>query len=242
MAEDLSTIIQKIRERMNTIGDEKIAEHSKKYLKSPYEFYGIRVPELRKIAKDYKNFDMYNIYKLVDILWSSGNHEEMSLALFILEDYSDKFDSNTWTFIINRLEKAKTWDHIDWLSSAILGEILAKDIRFMTEIKEMALSKNPWIRRTAIVSTLPLIRKNKIELTLTLAEKLVYDSNVYVQKAAGWMLREAGKKDRLYVRDFIITHKDMKKIALSYATEKMPEVKEIVKEKLKAEEESEEEN
>ena len=47
------------------------------------------------------------------------------------------------------------------------------------------------------------------------------------------MLREAGKKDRMNVREFILTHIDMKPTAFSYATEKMKELREIRKEKLK---------
>ena len=72
----------------------------------------------------------------------------------------------------------------------------------MKEIKEMSESKNPWIRRISIVSTYPLIKENKNELTLRLAENLVYDNNIYVQKGAGWMLREIGKKIALLSVNF----------------------------------------
>jgi hypothetical protein len=45
------------------------------------------------------------------------------------------------------------------------------------------------------------------------------------------MLREAGKKDRINVREFILRHIDMKPQAFSYATEKMIELRKIRKEK-----------
>jgi 3-methyladenine DNA glycosylase AlkD len=98
-------------------------------------------------------------------------------------------------------------------------------------------SRNPWLRRISIVSTYPLIKKNKIELTLRLAEKLVYDKDIYVQKGAGWMLREVGKKNRLALREFLIIHLYMKAAAFSYATEKMKEIREIKKRKDKEEKE-----
>jgi 3-methyladenine DNA glycosylase AlkD len=81
-----------------------------------------------------------------------------------------------------------------------------------------------------MISTIQLIRQNKIELTFNLAEKLAYDEDIYVQKAAGWMLREAGKKNNLAVKDFIMRHLDMKPFAFSYATEKMLELRKIKKE------------
>ena len=130
---------------------------------------------------------------------------------------------------MQRLEKAKSWDHIDYLSSAILGEILVNNLDLISEVKQMAESRNPWIRRTSIISTCRLIKKNKLELTMRLAEKLVYDLDIYVQKGAGWMLRELGKKDRMALRQFILAHKDMKAFSLSYATEKMPELRKIIR-------------
>ena len=70
---------------------------------------------------------------------------------------------------------------------------------------------------------------------MRLAEKLIYDENTYVQKGAGWMLREAGKKNRTMIRDFILMHIDMKPVVFSYATEKMKELRKIRKEESKKE-------
>jgi 3-methyladenine DNA glycosylase AlkD len=229
--------IEKIRQELTKLGNKKRAENSKRYLKSPYEFYGITIPELRRVAKDYKNLEFHSALNLFEELWDSGNHEEMCFALFLLGNYVGKQPEYIWRFLLERIEKAKTWDHVDELSSHILGKILAEDMRLMNEIKPLSESRNPWLRRISIVSTYPLIKKNKIELTLRLAEKLVYDKDIYVQKGAGWMLREVGKKNRLALREFLIIHMAMKPIAFSYATEKMKEIRVIKKERAKKEKE-----
>ena len=224
--------IQQLRNKLKSLENKERAEKSKSYLKSPYEFYGISVPELRKIAKECK-LKFYDTLNLFDELWNSGNHEEMSLALYILGKHIKEQPLEIWEFLFERLEKAKTWDHIDEISCHILGEILANNISLTSEIKKMSESRNPWIRRTSIVSTYNLIKKCKIELTFLLAEKLIYDEDIYVQKGTGWMLREAGKKNRLALREFIMMHLNMKPSAFSYATEKMLELRQIKKEKLK---------
>ena len=205
----------------------------KRILATPFEVIGVSVPDSRAIAKDYKNLGIYDMYNLFDELWNSEIHEEKSLAIHILQQYKKKFNLETWKFLRQRLDKAKTWDHIDMLATDIFAEILLNNLFLMSEIKEMANSRNFWERRLAIESTYKMIKKNKTELTLRLAEKLIYDDNDYVQKAAGWMLREAGKRDRINIREFIIMHIDMKPIAFSYATEKMTELRKIRKEKMK---------
>jgi 3-methyladenine DNA glycosylase AlkD len=227
--------LEQIRAKLFSLGNKERAENSKRYLKSSYSFYGLTVPEMRKIVKEYKNLDFYSALNLFDELWKSGNHEEMCLGLYLLEGYAKQNQNELWKFLIERLDKAKSWDHVDELSSHVLGIILADNIHLMSEIKKMSESRNPWIRRTSIISTCRLIGKNKIDFTLLLAEKLVYDDDIYVQKGTGWMLREAGKKNRLAVREFILRHIDMKPNAFSYATEKMTELRDVKKEKIKEE-------
>ncbi len=225
--------IKHIRERFNELRNEEQAIQSKRYLKSPYNFYGAKVPDVRELAKQFNNLEFYPSLNLFEDLWNSGYHEEMWLALFIMEKQFQKNIIESWKFLTKKFDKIKTWDHVDELSTAILGKILEQRIDLTKEIKEMSENRNPWIRRISIVSTLPMIKKNKIELTLRLAEKLVYDQDIYVQKGAGWMLREVGKKSRIPTREFIIMHLDMKPYAFSYATEKMIELREIRKSKIK---------
>ena len=229
--------LEQIRAQLFSFGDKERAKKSKEYLKSPYEFYGMKLPEIRKIMKEYKNLDFYSALNLFDDLWKSGNHEEMNCALALLPYYINQHQIEVWKFLMERLDRAKSWDLIDDLSTHIIGKILDERIELMSEIKKLSESRNSWFRRTSVVSTLPLIKKNKIELTLRLAEKLIYDDDVYVQKGAGWMIREAGKKNRFAVREFILMHIDMKPSAFSYATEKMTELRKIKKEKIKAEKE-----
>lgn len=234
--------LEQIRAKLFSLGNKERAENSKRYLKSPYEFYGMKIPEIRKIVKDYKNLEFYSALNLFDDLWKSGNHEEMNCALALLPYYINNHQIEVWKFLLERLDKAKSWDLIDDLSTHILGKILDERIDLMSEIKKLSESRNPWFRRTSIVSTLPLIKKNKIDLTIRLAEKLVYDDDIYVQKGAGWMLREAGKKNRLAVREFILIRLDMKSYAFSYATEKMTELRKIKKEFIKKQKEEKKNN
>ncbi len=227
--------LEQIRAKLFSLQDKERAEHSRKYLKSEYSFYGLTVPDMRKIMKEYQKMEFYSALNLIEELWGSGNHEEMNCALYLLGSYVKKYPTEVWKFLSDKISLATSWDLVDELSTHILGVVLAERIELMSEIKKMSEAKSPWIRRISIVSTYPLIKKNKIELTLRLAEKLVYDEDMYVQKGAGWMLREVGKKNRLSLREFLLVRLDMKPHAFSYATEKMAELRKIRKEKLKEE-------
>jgi len=232
--------IETIRQKMRQLADARKAETVKRYMKSNYAFYGISVPNLRKIAKETaqnSGLSIYDIYNLFDELWNSGNHEEMSVAAFLLQNFKKDMNMGMWKFLFEnaKIEKAKSWDHIDDISSHITGVIFLNNPMLQHEIKSLAGSRNSWMRRLAIVSQYPLIKKGKIQLALLLAEKLCYDDDIYVQKGTGWMLREAGKKNPVQVQEFLRIHSSMKPACFSYATEKMVGFRKMIKEKLKAE-------
>ena len=230
-------ILEQIRAELFSLKNPELAVNYKRYLKSPYDFYGLRVPILRKIARQYTSLSVQDTLRLFDELWFSGNHEEMCLALFILSNHKKNFNLDFWYFLTDekRIAKFKTWDHVDEASSHTLGLILLDNVHLNTEIKKMSQSINPWVRRISIVSQCQAIKKGKIQLTLLLAEKLVYDEDIYVQKGAGWMLRECGKKNPSAVEQFIKIHKNMKAAAFSYATEKMLPLRKKLKEEMKNE-------
>jgi len=210
-----------LKRQLKKLSNKQFAEDIKRYIKSPYEFYGIRVPEIRILAKRlHEEHSLKDFYNIFNKLWKSGYHEEMSLALYTLQLYEEDFDLTTFQFLKPKLNDIKSWDQIDAISSSIIGKILLSYPELERELLKLSKSRDFWLRRIAIVSTLPRIRDGDIRLTMRLAEDYVHDTEPYIQKATGWMLREAGKQKPEAVKRFILRHMHMPPIAFSYATER----------------------
>ena len=211
----------KLKRQLKKLSNKQFAEDIKRYIKSPYQFYGIRVPEIRILAKRlHDEHSLKDFYPIFNKLWKSGYHEEMSLALYALQLYENDFDMKTWRFLKPKLKDIKTWDQIDAISTFILGKILLKYPELEKELLKLSKNKNFWLRRIAIVSTLPRIKKGDIKFTMRLAEKYIYDREHYMQKATGWMLREAGKQKPDIVKNFVLKYINMPAICFSYCTER----------------------
>src|SRR4249919_719376 len=94
---------------------------------------------------------------------------------------------------MRRHDLIDTWDLVDRSAIWVVGEYLVDKPRDV--LYDLARSDHPMERRTAILSTFALIRRGEVDDSLAIADLLVNDDDELVQKAVGWMLREAGKKD-----------------------------------------------
>lgn len=216
-----------VRKRLRRLDNKNFIDDVKTYIKTTHDFFGIKVPELRVLAKRlHKEHSLKDFYKVFNKLWKSGYHEQTSLAIYTLELYKDDFDNETWEFLKPKLKDIKSLDQADSIASEIIGEIVKKQPALKKEIFLMSKSNNVWIRRMAIVSTLPLIKDGDVGLTLKIAENYVKENHDYIQKSTGRMLREVGKYKPDSLKKFIKKYESqMPALMFDLATEYMEELR-----------------
>ncbi len=184
-------------------------------------FIGVKVPEQRAVAKKYANLALSGLQKLL----ASKIHEHRLTALLILIEKYKKNPSERGKiveFYLRNTSHINNWDLVDLSSHCILGDyLLDKDV---SVLYRLAKSDNIWERRIAIISTAAFIRQNRFEHTLKISEMLLKDTHDLMHKAAGWMLREVGKKNLEAETKFLDKHApDMPRTMLRYAIEKFNE-------------------
>ncbi len=187
-------------------------------------FYGIKVPVLRSIAKQFRDLSLSDLKLLI----SSKVHEERLIAAFILVDQFKKGDEKKrkliFNFYIKNRQGINNWDLVDLSAPQIIGEYLLdkeKDLLY-----KFAHSNKLWEKRIAVLSTFTFIRNHFFEDTLNICEILLNDKHDLIHKAAGWMLREVGKRDLAAEEEFLQkNYKIMSRTMLRYAIEKFPEKK-----------------
>jgi len=179
------------------------------------------VPEMRKISRKYRELGDEAALQLLESEW----HEERLVALLMLVDGYERGDDRRRMSIhrayLSNAKWINNWDLVDLSAAQIVGRQL--DGTDISLLEKLARSKNIWERRIAIVSTFAFLRRGEIEPTLTIAERLLSDTHDLIHKAVGWLLREAGKRDRAALDRFLQKHYDkIPRTALRYAIERHP--------------------
>ncbi len=115
------------------------------------------------------------------------------------------------------------WDLVDGSAPELVGAHLAQGDD-LSLLDDLARSESIWERRIAMIATLYFIRADEPAPALHVAELLVHDAHPLIHKAAGWMLREVGKRDREAEEAFLRKHnRTMPRTMLRYAIERFPE-------------------
>lgn len=189
-------------------------------------FYGLTVPQSRKIAVAFKTLPLADVEKLL----TSKVHEERLIALLILVLQFQKSDEQTskaiFDFYLSHTKWINNWDLVDLSADKIVGEYLKNKDR--TILKKLAHSKLIWDRRISIIATFQFIKDLKeTKDTFAIADILLNDTHDLIQKAVGWMLREAGKRVSEKDEEAFLTsrYKHMPRTMLRYAIERFPEDK-----------------
>ncbi|HUC90173.1 MAG TPA: DNA alkylation repair protein [Patescibacteria group bacterium] len=184
-------------------------------------FIGVRVPNTRRVARQFKDLSLPEIEALLD----SPVHEMRLCAVIIMTEQAKRANESQsrelLDLYLHRTDRINNWDIVDLSCRDVVGEYVLKHPEQEKLLRKLASSKDIWERRIAIVSTWQLIRAGRLDMTFEISRQLLSDKHDLVQKAVGWMLREAGKRDARRLRRFLTDNiKHIPRTTLRYAIER----------------------
>lgn len=192
-------------------------------------FLGIKVPVTREVVKAcWKETSFDDLETCI----ASEFHEMRLAALLTLVEIfkhakKDKaMQQQCVEFYLNHTQYINNWDLVDLSCYELLGVwLLDKDRTLLYDLARNG--KTIWEQRIGMVSTMQFLRHGQLDDTYAIAEiflKKPQPLHDLLQKAAGWLLREAGKRDEQRLKDWLSTrYQTMPRTMLRYAIEKFPE-------------------
>jgi 3-methyladenine DNA glycosylase AlkD len=180
------------------------AVQERRYLKSPFKFFGVSLPLTDKIAKEFRksNSDAGRRYilELAQRLWDSEYHDEKRLGLRMLQFYPECLNLSAMPMLEKMLMQSTGWDLVDDISIHLVGTVLGKDKRAYAYLKKWSASDNFW------------------------TGKMIGEKEFFIRKAIGWGLREMAKANPGKAFDFLMKVKNKASgLTLREGSKRLPE-------------------
>lgn len=193
------------------------------------KFLGIKVPITREVVKNtWKEVTFEDLEECI-----SSEYHELRLAalLTLIEIFSHskkkpEVQQDCIDFYLSHTTFINNWDLVDLSCYPLLGVwLLDKDRTLLYDLA--GNGKTIWEQRIGIVSTMTFVRAGQLDDTFAIAELFLNENehlHDLLEKAVGWLLREAGKRDSERLANWLYPRaSSMPRTMLRYAIEKFPE-------------------
>jgi 3-methyladenine DNA glycosylase AlkD len=197
------------------------------YLGSPVPVLGVPVPYLRGLVaafrRENRDLAVADLNRLAAVLWNGASFEEKAVAVTLVDVYHKILDDNSWSLIHLWVDEATGWGLCDWIVLGPVAKIVhARPARFH-DLVRWTKSTNPWRRRIAVYGLHDFVFAGELDKPFELLERLLYDTEFWVQRAVGTWLRECWKQDRRRTEGFLRAHvRSLPKVVITVATERAP--------------------
>lgn len=192
-------------------------------------FLGIKVPVTREVVKQCWQETTFDD---LETCIASEYHEIRLAALLTLVQIfkhakkNPELQQQCIDFYLAHTEFINNWDLVDLSCYELLGTwLLDKDRTLLYDLARNG--KTIWEQRIGMVSTMQFLRHGQLDDTYAIAEIFLEKPRPLhdlLQKAVGWLLREAGKRDEQRLKNWLSTrYKAMPRTMLRYAIEKFTE-------------------
>ncbi|WP_307250987.1 DNA alkylation repair protein [Kineosporia succinea] len=182
------------------------------------EFAGVSVPAIRALVRRFRS--AATVSDAVELLQHRYNEVRLLGGLLLVELYRTEPEAAMRATLDNR-HRLNNWNLVDAVVRDTIGAWLLAHPSRRTVLDELVVSENLWDRRIALISTFALLRAGEHDDTLRLCAAVLDDRHDLIHKAAGWMLREVGQRDRAVLDGFLERYAArMPRTMLSYAIEK----------------------
>ena len=193
------------------------------------KFLGIKVPVTREVVKQCWQDTSFDD---LEVCVRSEYHEMRLAALLtlvqIFKHAKKDFDlqQQCVDFYLAHTQYINNWDLVDLSCYELLGTwLLDKDRTLLYDLARNG--KTIWEQRIGMVSTMQFLRHGQLDDTYAIADIFLSKPqplHYLLQKAVGWLLREAGKRDEKRLKNWLSTRcASMPRTMLRYAIEKFSE-------------------
>ncbi len=228
----LDEIARQAVSSLRAMADPVRAAGAQRYFKDTIVAYGAAAPQVhdlvaRLFASVKGRWTVDDAIALCDRLVADRFFEPKAVGILLMGRFKKDLPRSLFPTVKTWLVRGDldNWASVDTLCTDSMGALLEKYPCLVDRIKAWPHHSNRWVKRASAVSFIKLARKPRYhDAVYGIALSLFPVKDDLVEKANGWLLREAGKGDPARLEAFLLAHGPaIPRTTLRYAIERFPE-------------------
>ncbi|MEO1261799.1 MAG: DNA alkylation repair protein [Bacteroidota bacterium] len=195
-------------------GNPEVAEGQMKYMRHKFEYYGLKAPTWMGLLKtEFKEKGIYTGEELKEFvrLCMADEYREINYAgLQMLEKKMKKNPSAFIDFYEELILTKSWWDTVDWVRKFVGVHFQKYPELILPTTQKWMASDNIWLQRICLIFQLTYKDKTDFKLMQKYILELAHSDEFFIQKGAGWALRQYSKFNAEGVIGFIGSHPELK--------------------------------
>jgi 3-methyladenine DNA glycosylase AlkD len=197
-------------------------------------FHNVGTPRVRALAREIHalhrdSWPLADFVAFADILIADRHLEVKGVGIEVLARERRRVTPRllaTWKRWLARGDSAN-WATTDTICGMLVGPLLLAHPELAPRVAGWRRDRNMWVRRASVVGLLKLVGRGRaLDLAYRVARDLHGDPEDLIQKAVGWMLREAGKSDPGRLERYLLKEGPrIPRTTVRYAIERVPPAK-----------------
>ncbi len=200
--------VEQVQQALIPLSNADNAAQMKAYMRGQFEFFGIQSTPRREALKPlFAAAQLPSIEQMpsiIDQLYALPEREFQLVAIDLLIKMKKRLPPSLLIDLERWITTKSWWDTVDMIATHAVGALFINHPQHTGDfITAWRANDNIWLRRSALLYQLKYKQRTDVELLFGIILENRNDSEFFIQKAIGCVLREYSKTDASAVVTFI---------------------------------------
>lgn len=198
---------QLVRDTFRAHGRPEVAQGQMAYMRHQFDYFGLKMPAWMSLTKEIMQTQGVpagtDLQALVRLCFADEHREMQYFALEAVQKTLKKQPAAFIDFLEELIRTKSWWDTVDWIAK-LVGLHFRQHPGLIQPVTERWMdSEHLWLQRVCLIFQLMYKEKTDTRLLFGYIRRVAGSKEFFLQKGAGWALRQYSKTNPEAVRQFL---------------------------------------